>query len=99
MYFVSHDPDEHCWFGWENCDGEHLVAVLPNGHHWHPDQRASNCTLPEDKTHRCWVRHGDPRKGEAVHVDKNGNTCQAGAGSILSGNYHGFLHHGELTNA
>lgn len=96
MYFVPHDPDERCWFGWENCDGEHLVVVLPNGRHWHVDQRASNCTRPDEKTHRCWVRHGDPGKGEPVHVDKAGNTCAAGAGSILAGDYHGFLHHGVL---
>jgi hypothetical protein len=99
LYYVTHTADEWCWFGWENCAGEHLVAVLPNGHHWQISQRASNCTRPEDKTHRCWVHHGDPRKGEPVHVDKNGDTCQAGAGSILSGDYHGFLHHGHLTKA
>jgi hypothetical protein len=48
------------------------------------------------RTHYCWIRHGDPRTGN-VHVDKDGDTCAAGAGSIQSGNYHGFLHNGELT--
>jgi len=97
MYFAQmHEPDEPCYFaGWENCDGKHLHVVLPNGDRWDVDSRASNCTMPEDKTHRCWVRHGEPPN---VHVDKNGNTCQAGAGSILSGDYHGFLHNGELTS-
>jgi hypothetical protein len=71
------------------------MVVLPNGHIWDVDGRASNCDMKEDRTHRCWVRHGDPPN---VHVDKNGHTCHAGAGSILSGNYHGFLHNGELTN-
>ncbi len=99
LYFVPHDAGEWCWFGWENCAGEHLVCVLPNGHHWNIDQRASNCGRPEDKTHRCWVRHGNPRRGEPVHVDKAGETCLAGAGSILAGDYHGFLHHGRLTTA
>jgi hypothetical protein len=51
-----------------------------------------------DKTHRCWVRHGDPDKGEPVHVDKAGHTCAAGAGSIATPGYHGFLHNGQLTS-
>lgn len=56
----------------------------------------------EDVTkHKCWVRHGTPPQ-EVVHVDKNGVTCGAGAGSIAiqpSGQnpgWHGFLHNGEL---
>ena len=99
LFYVNHDPDDGCFFGWENCDGSHLTCVLPNGHQWSIDQRASNCGRREDKTHRCWVRHGDPEKGEPVHVDKNGDTCTAGAGSILAGDYHGFLHNGRLTTA
>lgn len=91
--------EDRCLFGWENCPGRHLHANLPNGHGWCVDSRASNCGRPEDNIHRCWVRHGDPEKGETVHVDKNGNTCQAGAGSILVGDYHGFLHNGRFTNA
>lgn len=74
-------------------DGRFLTCVLPNGHHWHIDSRASNCGRPDDDEHRCWVRHGEP---PAIHVDKNGNTCPAGAGSIQSGDWHGFLHHGVL---
>lgn len=80
---------------WDNQEGPHLMCVLPNGDHWVIDSRASNCTMPDDRTHRCWVRHGDPETG-VVHVDKNGHTCSAGAGSIQSGNWHGFLHNGEL---
>lgn len=79
-------------------DGRRLVVVLPNGHHWHLDSRCSNCTLPEDKEHRCWVRHGRPEDG-TLHVDKDGLTCSAGAGSIQSGDYHGFLHNGHLESA
>lgn len=88
----------HCIHGWTNCDGRHLIVQLPgDAHHWWDvDGRASNCTLPNDTLHRCWVRHGDPA-AERVHVDKKGRTCAAGAGSIASGNYHGFLHNGELT--
>lgn len=59
-------------------------------------QWASNCTMPDDKNHKCWVRHGRPEDG-TLHVDKNGHTCAAGAGSIVAGNYHGFLHNGHLT--
>jgi len=63
---------------------------------WPLDHRASNCTRPDDKVHRCWVRHGRPEDG-TLHVDKNGDTCAAGAGSIIMhGGWHGFLHHGEL---
>jgi hypothetical protein len=76
-------------------DGIHLCVNTPGGP-WEVDGRASNCTMPDDDVHRCWVRHGDPRTG-SIHVDKNGPTCAAGAGSIISGNYHGFLHNGEFT--
>lgn len=82
---------------WKGVDGIALMVALPNGRDWHVDGRASNCTLPNDDKHRCWVRHGDPRTGN-VHVDKSGLTCAAGAGSILAGNYHGFLHNGYLVS-
>lgn len=84
---------ETCHF-WDNCDGKHLHVVLPNGVHWDIDGRATNCTLPNDRTHRCWIREGIPPN---VTAGKNGHTCSAGAGSILSGNYHGFLRNGVLT--
>jgi hypothetical protein len=83
---------------WDNQSTPSLCAICPNGGHWVIDGRASNCTMPEDKTHRCWVRHGDPENG-TIHVDKNGHTCAAGGGSIISGDYHGFLHNGEFTKA
>lgn len=84
-------------------DGLALHGVCPNGRHWHIDGQASNCTMPQDKgktfvrTHYCWIRHGDPRHPETLHVDKQGVTCAAGAGSIVAGDYHGFLHHGGFT--
>lgn len=80
---------------WCGPDGRALAVVCPDGHHWHVDSQASNCTKPEDKVHRCWVRHGKPEDG-TLHVDKNGNTCAAGAGSILTPTWHGFLHNGHL---
>lgn len=78
-------------------DGKSIVCVLPNGHHWYIDSRASNCTMRDDSVHRCWIRHGTV--GETVTVDKNGHTCQAGGGSIQSGSYHGHLKNGILTDA
>lgn len=82
-------------FYWDNHKGPCLIAVLPNGDHWNIDSRASNCDMPNDRLHRCWCRHGEVPN---IHVDKNGHTCNAGAGSIMSGNYHGFLHNGEFTD-
>lgn len=84
------------WRWWMGDDGISLVVVLPNRHEWMPDSRASNCTMPDDDAHRCWVRHGDPRLAKLT-VDKGGVTCAAGAGSILAGDYHGFLQNGVLT--
>jgi len=81
--------------GWVGPDGKTLIAKCPGGHDWCIDSRASNCTMKDDNVHRCWVRHGNPRDG-TIHVDKNGNTCAAGAGSIQTGNWHGFLHNGEF---
>jgi hypothetical protein len=75
-------------------DGISLVVRTP-AWDWMVDGRASNCGLPNDHVHKCWIRHGDPRTGN-IHVDKDGVTCSAGAGSILQGSYHGFLHNGCL---
>ena len=97
------DPDERPpeWQGLPRRSQSHLFAsgpqltvVCPNGHEWNIDSRASNCTMPYDYEHRCWVRHGEPPD---IHVDKQGHTCAAGAGSIQAADYHGFLHHGTLT--
>lgn len=79
-------------------DGRCLVVRLPDGHDWMIDSRASNCSMKDNATHHCWVRRGTPEDG-TLHVDKNGNTCQAGAGSILTPKWHGFLHNGHLTTA
>ena len=65
-------------------------------HHWYIDYRASNCTLPNDKDHRCWVRKGTV--GEKLTVGKDGKTCGAGAGSFFmdAQRWHGFLRNGVL---
>jgi hypothetical protein len=91
LYIV--DP-EHKYAYTRGPDGEAVACVLPDGSHWRVDSFASNCTKPGDKIHRCWVRHGS--KPGVLHVDKKGLTCAAGAGSIQTKNFHGFLHNGEL---
>ena len=81
--------------GWEyrGEDGLNVVCMTPLGR-WYIDGRAGNCTRPDDKAHRCWVRHGT--RGGVIHVDKDGNTCAAGNGSFKRLWFHGYLHHGEL---
>lgn len=91
-----HEDLKHHYCPWDNCDDPrgHLMVVCPDGWLWDTDSRASNCTMKDDRTHRCWVKHGEPPN---LHVDKSGHTCQAGSGSIASpGGWHGFLHNGEL---
>ncbi len=89
-----------CIHGWTNCDGKHLLVHLPGGtqpeNEWHDFMaRASNCTMPADTTHRCWIVHGRPEDGN-LHVDKAGETCNAGGGSVDTGRWHGCLHNNEL---
>lgn len=99
---LRNPPPGAMWFSeWILCDHEpkcatHLLAITPDtSHAWDIDGRASNCTMPADRTHRCWVRHGEPPR---ITVDKNGPTCAAGAGSIVAGAYHGFLIAGRFTD-
>lgn len=88
--------DAHWMSDWRRGpDGLCLVVRTPGGD-WTVDGEASNCTR-KGEPHQCWVRHGDPRTGD-VHVDKDGDTCAAGAGSIAIGSYHGFLRNGHLTD-
>ncbi|HEX3539651.1 MAG TPA: hypothetical protein VHT75_04330 [Acidimicrobiales bacterium] len=83
------------WYPWKGPDGRSLVVKCPNGAEWTIDGRASNCALPDDTVHRCWVRHGEPPN---ITVDKDGVTCAAGAGSIAADDYHGFLQGGRFTD-
>jgi hypothetical protein len=97
---LRHAPDGAMWDAtwmpeiWRGPDGRALMVKCPGGHEWHIDGRASNCTMPGDNVHKCWVRHGEP---PVITVDKNGPTCAAGAGSIVAGDYHGFLQNGQFT--
>lgn len=72
-------------------DGRALWCQLPDGHVWGIDGMANNCTMRDDTVHRCWVRRGRPEDG-TLHVGKDGHTCAAGAGSIATPKFHGFLH-------
>lgn len=90
-------PGAMWWAPWmeqfcKGPDGKCLVVKTPGGD-WMVDSRASNCTMPDDDVHKCWVRHGEAPR---VTVDKDGSTCGAGAGSIICGTWHGFLRDGSL---
>ena len=84
-----HESNVECW--WTNCDGVHLIGVLPNGHEWGMCNRASNCTMQTDRTHRCWVLTGTPEDGTLTASKTGAPTCAAGGGSIMAGGWHGFL--------
>lgn len=83
-------------------DGLSIVCVMigrsgpASMSHWYIEHRASNCTMPNDDEHRCWVRHGTV--GDKLTVNKNGKTCGAGAGSVFMDDmrWHGFLENGVL---
>ncbi|HET7255616.1 MAG TPA: hypothetical protein VFJ46_17805 [Xanthobacteraceae bacterium] len=79
-------------------DGRVLVCRLPDGHDWIIDSRCNNCTLKYDDVHWCWNRSGRPEDGTLdVRKGKPGQTtCAAGGGSILTSQWHGFLHDGQL---
>ena len=96
MYWSWWSHGSHFCFFWDNCQDPrgHLNVVCPGGRIWDIDSRASNCKWKEDRSHRCWIKHGE---APMLTVDKAGKTCAAGAGSIVAGSYHGFLQNGALT--
>lgn len=90
-WFLEHLPEGPAFY--RGPDGHCLVVKTPGGE-WMVDARCSNCTLPGDTEHKCWVRRGEV---PYVTVSKEGGpTCSAGAGSIQCGRYHGFLRNGRL---
>lgn len=93
-YLIEGSNPPRYMFDWENQTTPPLIVCCPGGGHWDIDSRASNCGMKTDKTHRCWIRHGEPPE---ITVDKNGHTCNAGGGSIQCENYHGFLRNGVFT--
>lgn len=80
-------------------DGRSLMVRLPDGHDWCVDGRASNCTLPHDDEHRCWLRTGEAPRITVGKSAPGQRTCAAGAGSIATRGYHGFLRDGRLVVA
>ncbi len=87
------------WDNWP--ETEFPISIMTPGGVWMPQSRASNCTMPEDRLHRCWCLHGT--MPDTLTADKTpepgGSTCAAGAGSILTNGWHGFLRNGELVEA
>jgi hypothetical protein len=77
-----------------NCDSPCVHCGRP--YHAHNDPKT--CPIYFDsRPHKCWVRHGAPPE---LTVDKNGVTCSAGAGSIVSAKgWHGFLRGGYFVGA
>lgn len=84
------------WKKQKGADGLAIYVMLPGRQIWFVDGRCSNCSKPTDLVHRCWVRHGIPPE---ITVDKNGDTCSAGAGSVIVPGWHGFLRNGYLVCA
>ena len=94
MWFATWYPKNMTW---DNEKEPHLIVCCPNGsdtRDWDIDSRCSNCGSPEDRLHRCWIRHGVP---PVITVDKAGPSCNAGAGSIALPHWHGFLTQGVLS--
>jgi hypothetical protein len=80
-----------------NCDSPCVHCGTSYNDHSNRNQGNTVPTCPGYKDsrpeHKCWVRHGVVPE---ITVDKNGISCGAGAGSISSGGYHGFLRAGYL---
>lgn len=80
---------------WVGDDGRSYVCVLPNGRIWMIDGACSNCTR-KGEPHQCWIREGEAPNFTVGKGKPGANTCDAGGGSILAGDYHGFLTNGWL---
>lgn len=94
-------PDGHPWHidgRASNCDSPCASCGQPyHAHNQAAADRAFKCDRYRDaRPHKCWVRHGEPPN---VTVDKQGITCGAGAGSIQTKRYHGFLQGGRLVQS
>lgn len=95
--YATHDPYDGYRKG---PDGLSIIIICPCERYagqkstWVVDGKCSNCTLPGDKEHYCWVRHGTV--GDRLTVNKDGHTCAAGGGSILMDGFHGMLTDGVL---
>jgi hypothetical protein len=92
MYYAPWMHEGGCPY-WDNCNDPrgHLIVVLPTGFPFDTDGKASNCNKKDDRTHRCWEKHG-----EAPNISLGGPTSDNGVGSIGAPGYHGYLRNGEL---
>lgn len=89
----SGDPHEWTIEGRaSNCDSPCVNCGVPYVNHY---AQRPDCSYKDSRpTHRCWCRHGEAPN---LTVDKNGDTCGAGGGSLLThGGWHGFLRNGIL---
>lgn len=97
-------PPGAMWYAWWFDDswrvqGPHaLVVRLPDKSDWIVNADANNCNWPggdrAQAHHHCWPYRGTP---PIIDVSKDyGPTCTAGAGSILTAHWHGFLRNGYL---
>lgn len=65
-WFIEHESGK-CSY-WDNCDGRHLFVTLPakspGGWYYTHDltARVANCSMPEDRIHRCRIIIGEPPK-------------------------------------
>lgn len=86
----------HDWHNGE--DGLSIYCKVPQNHDWFIDGPCGNCPWKDGSHsgHKCWVRRGIPPR---LTVDKSGNSCPVGAGSIQTPDWHGYLRDGELVTA
>lgn len=80
---------------WDDCDGRHLIIVLPTPSYfeWDTVHRASNCSQPADRAHRCWVVEGEPPKLSSVNSPRR---CHGDKRSLeVTGVFHKTLENGE----
>jgi len=87
----------HDWARMCGFDGRSMCVVCPDGHEWCIDGVASNCPIPEDRGHKCWLRTGEPPNLTVGKNVEGQRTCSAGGGSIATPGYHGFMTSGVFT--
>ncbi len=77
-------PCKVCGVRYRDHEGTNHKKKAADGHHYED----------RDPTHRCWVISGEP---PMFTSNKQGRTCDAGAGSIQMGDFHGFLTNGDIS--
>ena len=96
QHLICRLPGGHDW----DIDGRASNCDSPCANCGKP-YHACQCKYPngyrDARPHQCWVRHGTPPN---LTVDKGapGESCHAGAGSIIVPGWHGFLRNGALVS-